>query len=1099
MQARLILLERLRTDLVGPTYGKEEVIEDRPSDRYLTGMLFPQNAMVAEEEDEEIESVQSGSTNTADTDNTRSVAVSRTARPATAGISFALFGDGRSDPRIVVSLAVGVYRRERFDEISDSDEKRTGTEAGVKGIGIGETESPTAREVEGHGAGSLESSKSKRVWRRSSARCWREVTLDRGVREVDLSSTAADAGAGEGVVPGLGLFVRKLEIDDRIAITVQAINQHRQERDGTRAEAEERTFFQFDMRVRPVGPWELAPRPVSDLATDQDSKTAALIYRSAVEFATGHTCSADWKTNGTSKVAEVATSWIPDVLVKSVDPDGDPVFARMYNERGLNPPTAEFLAEADPAELEKTLGTLADAYEVWLVGEWGKSTRLPSDDLKKQAEKHLFRCRAALKRMRDGISLITSDDLVRRAFQTANAAMATQASWGRSPVASHDRSPEERKLKWRPFQLGFALMCIKSFQERDHEDRRILDLIWFPTGGGKTEAYLLVAAFVMFYRRLTHRAKERTYGTSVLMRYTLRTLTIQQFQRAAALICACELMRRGGMNADGELGKAVFSIGLWVGQGSTPNDSKTAIEVLHSDNESTPKQIEVCPACRTELLWEVSEDKSAFWCRCDEDGCALSDWSELPVLTVDDRIYRNPPSLLVGTVDKFAQLVRRGDVGVLFGRNTDRFPPDLIIQDELHLISGPLGTLAGIYETVIDHLCTHEGIVPKVIGSTATIRRADEQVSALFQRAAFQFPPPAIDGENSGFAKIDDGSPGRLYVGITTAGRTDKYMLQAVCASLLQAVLDPRLSNEDRDPYGTLVAYFNSLRILGGALVAMQDDVTKSISAFCRRRDERPRMLSEPEEMTSRKASSEIPKVLRRLEVPFGEPGSIDTLLASNMLSVGVDIPRLGLMVVNGQPKTMSEYIQSTSRVGRQRVPGLVVTIYNNSKPRDRAHYETFRTWHSSLYRSIEATSVTPFASRARDKALHAALVGLARHVLQGFVNPTLTAAKRQRLADEIVPVIMSRVASVDAREARATRVQLDRLLEEWEDRGDLKHYWSDWRFRQSLLISAEKAAARKASGFAETAAWETPNSMRNVEPGVDFQLWESAELNRNR
>ncbi len=1088
MQARSILLERLRTDFVGPTYGEMEVIEDRPSDRYLTGMLFPQNIRISEEEDEEIEDVQSGRTNSADTESTGNVAVSRTARPATAGISFALVGDGRSDSRIIISFSVGVYHREKPGEATDPDDKRFAGQTGGEGAGPHETEE--ARGVEADEADSFGTSKLKRVWRRASVRCRREVVLDRGAREIDLGQEEPD---GEGVVPGLGLFVRTLEIDDRVAVTVQAINRNRHEKDGTRVEAEEKTFFQFEMSVVPVEPSQLVPRPVVDLATDEDSKTAALIYRKAVEFATGHTCSAGWSKDGTDRVAEVKTSWIPDVLVMSVDPDGDPVFARTYAERGLRPPTAEFLAEAGPAGLEKTLGTLADAYELWVGGEKEKAARLSSDDLKKQADKHLVRCRMALERMRDGISLIASDDLVGRAFRTANAAMATQASWGRPPAT------QERELKWRPFQLGFALMCIRSFQERDHEDRRILDLIWFPTGGGKTEAYLLVAAFVMFYRRLTQRDKHRSYGTAVFMRYTLRTLTIQQFQRAAALICACELMRRSGPNADGELGSTEFSIGLWVGQGSTPNDSKTAIEVLHTDNESTPKQIEVCPACRTELLWEISEDRSRFWCRCGEDDCVLSEWGEIPVLTVDDRIYKNPPSLLVGTVDKFAQLVRRDDVGVLFGRNTDRDPPDLIIQDELHLISGPLGTLAGIYETVVDHLCTNDGIAPKVIGSTATIRRADEQVGALFRRKAFQFPPPAIDGENSGFAKTDERSPGRRYVGLTTAGRTDKYMMQAVCASLLQGVLDPRMSEEERDPYGTLVAYFNSLRILGGALVAMQDDVTKSIGAFSRRRAERPRVLAAPEEMTSRKASSEIPKVLRRLAVPFGEPGSIDTLLASNMLSVGVDIPRLGLMVVNGQPKTMSEYIQSTSRVGRQRVPGLVVTIYNNSKPRDRAHYETFRTWHSSLYRSIEATSVTPFASRARDKALHAALVGLARHSLRGFRSPTLTAAKRRLLDEEIVPVILSRVAAIDVREAEATRVQLERLLEEWEDRGDLRSYWSDWRFRESLLISAEKAAARKASGLAETTAWETPNSMRNVEPGVDFQLWESAELNRNR
>ena len=288
-------------------------------------------------------------------------------------------------------------------------------------------------------------------------------------------------------------------------------------------------------------------------------------------------------------------------------------------------------------------------------------------------------------------------------------------------------------------------------------------------------------------------------------------------------------------------------------------------------------------------------------------------------------------------------------------------------------------------------------------------------------------------------------SAGRLYVGITTAGRTDKYMLQAVCASLLQAVLDTTISDEERDPYGTLVAYFNSLRILGGALVAMQDDVTKSIGAISRRRGEKPRRLSEPEEMTSRKASSEIPKVLGQLNIPFGQPGSIDTLLASNMLSVGVDIPRLG---IDGRQRSTEDHVGVHSGYKsscRQRVPGLIVTIYNNNKPRDRAHYETFETWHSSLYRSIEATSVTPFASRARDKALHSALVALARHLLPSFSDPTLTPEKRIELEQEVLPVLLSRIRTIDERELAAAEKQLATLLDEWEDRGKLKSYWNDF------------------------------------------------------
>ena len=890
-EARSILLKRLRTDLIGPSGGEEEIIKDRPADRYLTGILFPQNLGISEGENEKIEETQSGKVANTDTTPTDTVAVSRTARPPTAGISFAAASDGISPPKIIVDISAGTYKREAYEKTSDSTSE-TNEKFNIELGGENKTSQTDSTD---------KSAKQEYQWRRSAFRCTREITLDQPIQEIDLGQ---EDSTGKGILPGLGLFIKSLEIDGQIAVTVQAINKNQHTEQDPRHEVEEQTFFQFEMSVVPFAKTRLVPRLVTSPSNDDDSKTAALIYRNTAEYATGHTCAANWILEEPNKAIKVATAWIPETLVKSVDPNGDPIFKLTYEERGLNPPTAKNLAEANPSALKEMLQALTDAYEYWIQGETAKLGELPSAALKKQAEDHLARCEEALRRMREGASLISSDDLVRRAFQTANAAMEMQASWSRRKMVGGNSESTTTELTWRPFQLGFALMCLKSFQDPTHEDRQTLDLIWFPTGGGKTEAYLLVVAFLLFYRRLANQAKALSYGTAVLMRYTLRTLTIQQFQRAAALICACESLRLDSShNTDGGLGNVTFSIGLWVGEGSTPNKSKTAIESLHADSQSTPKQIEICPACKTELVWKVSGDKSRVLCRCENNECVLSEWDELPILTVDDRIYLAPPSMLIGTVDKFAQIVRRDETSALFGCENGSNPPDLIIQDELHLISGPLGTLAGIYETAIDRLCAKGQVRPKVIGSTATIRRAEEQVKALFQRKAFQFPPPAIDCENSGFAKIDNKSPGRLYVGLTTAGRTDKYVLQAVCASLLQSVLDSDIPDPERDPYGTLVAYFNSLRILGGALVAMQDDVPKSIRAFSQRRNEEPRCLSEPEEMTSRKASSEIPQILRRLENSFGEHDFIDILLASNMLSVGVDIPRLGLMVVNGQPK----------------------------------------------------------------------------------------------------------------------------------------------------------------------------------------------------
>ena len=374
--------------------------------------------------------------------------------------------------------------------------------------------------------------------------------------------------------------------------------------------------------------------------------------------------------------------------------------------------------------------------------------------------------------------------------------------------------------------------------------------------------------------------------------------------------------------------------------------------------------------------------------------------------TVDEDVYDQRPTLLVGTIDKFAQIVRRNDVNRLFGLSAGS-PPDLIVQDELHLISGPLGTVAGLYEAAIDLMFSSRGDRPKIIGSTATIRRASEQVLDLFDRLACQFPPPAINEGDSGFAKKDPEAVGRRYLGITTAGRSAKFTLQAVAASLLQSAYAAFSNDDERNPYQTLVGYFNSLRELGGALVLMQDDVDDTISLFANARGERPRSAGIVEELTSRRTQDEILEMLSTLAIPAGQPGCVDTVLATNMVSVGVDIPRLGLMLVNGQPKTTAEYIQSTSRVGRGRVSGLVVTILNNAKARDRSHFETFRGWHGALYRDVEATSVTPFASRARDRALHAALVAAVRHLVPGMLDSPEGAgdheAEVMNLIDEIV------------------------------------------------------------------------------------------------
>jgi hypothetical protein len=380
-------------------------------------------------------------------------------------------------------------------------------------------------------------------------------------------------------------------------------------------------------------------------------------------------------------------------------------------------------------------------------------------------------------------------------------------------------------------------------------------------------------------------------------------------------------------------------------------------------------------------------------------------------------------------------------------------------------------------------------VVPKIIGSTATIRRASEQVRALFNRDVCQFPPPAINADDSGFAVQDPEAPGRIYVGVTTAGRSAKFTLQAVASSLLQSA-GSGLSEDGLDHYWTMVSYFNSLRELGGAVVLMQDDVSDSIAAQAARRNETKRPVGPPEELTSRRTQEEVREMLERLKIRAGHDGVLDIVLATNMLSVGVDIPRLGLMVVHGQPKGISEYIQATSRVGRGNVPGLIVAVLNNAKPRDRSHYESFTTWHETLYRDVEATSVTPFAPRARDRGLPAVLVSLVRHLVPDMLeDPPEIRPEMDKDIENIIENIVCRSNSIDPGEKGVAR-ELQALLDTWINRNP-SYYWHMYKPLESLLQDAERAASLRALGKSEGRAWPTLNNLRSVEPSTRFRLAE--------
>jgi hypothetical protein len=661
------------------------------------------------------------------------------------------------------------------------------------------------------------------------------------------------------------------------------------------------------------------------------------------------------------------------------------------------------------------------------------------------------------------------------------------------------------------FQLAFLLMNLRAVAGGKHDpanERTVVDLIWFPTGGGKTEAYLGLTAYTIFLRRLRHPQRR---GCVALMRYTLRLLTAQQFERAAALIMACEFIRRREKEV---LGPVPITIGLWAGSSLTPNyreDARQKLKAWMADGDkSHPFQLLKCPWCRTPL--DNRENRGYHQAKvngrltvkffCPDDRCPGSQAKApvvgIPATVIDEDIYDDPPSLLLGTVDKFAMLAWNPSAGVLLrGDGADVRGPDLIIQDELHLISGPLGTIVGLYETVIDRLCSQDQ-PPKVVASTATIRRAEEQCLSLFDRRTAVFPPAALSISDSWFAVEKTDAPGRLYVGVLgSAAPSFTTLSRQAIASLVFGIswmdLPPGLDPEFRDAYWTLVWYFNSLRELGRGGTLIEADVREHLGVIRRRlglgRDA-GRPFVRGEELTSRKRGDEIPEVLDRLEQnKAGDAKAIDVLLATNMISVGVDVSRLGLMAVAGQPKSTSEYIQATSRVGRddKLAPGLVVSLYVPGKSRDRSHYEHFRTYHESFYRFVEPTSVTPFSIPAIDRALHALIVIVARQE-QGYSRPQDLKPTDPWL-EELKSWLIKRAerAQTKPRYIEALKKRFDLIVEIWTNRTDRTEWGEAWitKDESDHLLYPPSAVQAFKDGLGAPAfdvPFPTPTSMRSVD-----------------
>ena len=999
LEVRACLTEVLKLDLVGPGAGHELAEERlpgwvRPSNWYLTGFLVPSDAPPEQrsdaDEDDPLDETPAVAGLSEESTEERTAA-KKGFFPSSIGLSF-LVPDSAEE--LAVTVRWGDY-------------------------GKAEYEGPDGNTVP--------------VWQREP----QERTVTVALSQIVAHHPVPQSG-------GLRLHVAVRPVDTgRIAglrdgtrsVSVFLVN-HRPSAAGgpddpeSAGDVEQAYIFQAELEVAGSEPFVARPDPRGPLATEWDDQVADLHYADVPEYAVGHGTSADWEIVN-SECRMLRTAWIPSATVAKTETASVPDTELSMERLG---------ALSDGNDASEALRPLVDYYRTWIGGQREAIGAL-SGNRRDVGEELLRRAGMAADRIERGIGVLVEDPDALDAFRVANRAVAHALRW-----RVGDEEPQ-----WRAFQLAFILLNVGGLADGHSPEREIVDLLFFPTGGGKTEAYLGLAAFTIMLRRLRRPGQDglQGAGVAVIMRYTLRLLTLDQLGRAAGLVCALELEREADT---ARYGKWPIEIGLWVGKAATPNvmgrkgdrrsdTARSKTRQFKSDpNKPMPIPLESCPRCGTRFepasftLLPDDDQPNELRIVCTNFECDFSGDRPLPILAVDGPIYRRLPAFLIATVDKFASLPFTGQTGALLG-GASRFDstgfygaseprrgqpleqplagPDLVIQDELHLISGPLGTMVGLYETTIEALCVQaakhpaddsedaavQPVRPKIVASTATVRQAQDQIQALFARSLTEvFPPPGPDRRDSFYAQVVpvDRVPGRMYLGIASPGRNPKVLMRRVWLALMgaaeRAYRDAgghRNEHNPADPYMTVLGYFNSLRELGGARRILEEEVQNTVKTYGQRKRigeakglfQDRRTMSEVVELTSRVSTDKVAQARARLSRGAHERDRVDSAIATNMISVGLDIGRLGLMVVLGQPKTHAEYIQATSRVGRvDEKPGLVVTLLNVHKPRDRSHYERFRHYHETFYRSVEVSSVTPFSARALDRGLAGAMVGLARH-----------------------------------------------------------------------------------------------------------------------
>lgn len=815
----------------------------------------------------------------------------------------------------------------------------------------------------------------------------------------------------------IGVDVRHDDSSTKVC-TIWARNKG--ERTSTFTEATRKTLFQ----VRLFADFASTPHPYAPFGS-RHTDSLDLLYQTVTLFSIGHGC--DSRVQKTDVGYRVESISMPIVEVNGLTPDvskdGVPYAVGMDD-----------LGEMNTTAITAVERIISD-YESWIADRYLEIPQLDSL-LQPIGSRHIQECERFLKDIKAGWALVQINADIAQCLRDASAAMSLQRVGSGAPLRAVEFSKDgsisiagtnphalsSGQSFWRPFQIAFILASLEKTVDVEHPNRHEVDVIWMPTGGGKTEAYLGLAAFVILWEKLlqVRDGRPSQQNTKVLMRYTLRLLTVQQIQRATSLICALELTRR---SATERYGTSEVRIGAWLGNKVTPG-TRTAAKNEFSAAIRNGKDLTFitrkCPWCGTQMgvvhknqiagyklsvMQQTGETRVAVFCpdatcpftlRTVRTPAGIDVERGIPIYEVDEDVYQSAPDFVVGTVDKIARVSWKPESQRLFGlsRGVRKFdPPRLFIQDELHLIAGPLGSIDGLFEVMLEHLCVVDGgRAPVFVAATATTKNYEEQVQGLYARASRVVPPPGLSIEDSFFAVRDPESDGKVYVGVSSGGHSGATNLQTVVLSVLgHQPPAMEMDGVDPDPYWTNVTFFSSRRSLGLLTSAVETTLKSRLNYMnaltgIRTGLEEPgklrratRFIRPVRELTAT-SSEDVGKVLADLELRKSDPNAVDLCFATSMIEVGLDVPRLGLMTVMGQPKSSSQYIQVTGRVGRNSsAPGLVVTVLNSRIARDRAHYEGFTAWHRRLYASVESASVTPFTTRALEKSAPSVLTALCR------------------------------------------------------------------------------------------------------------------------